>query len=89
MKMFNLVGADGRPFSSPLRGAFGGNRRTKIYGLMNCKTAARYLAAGAYQRNRVFFADEAAALAAGYQACGSCMPGRRAELAGQAARGAD
>jgi methylphosphotriester-DNA--protein-cysteine methyltransferase len=76
MKTFTLVGADGKPFPSPFKGAFGGNRRTRVYGLMNCKTAARHLAAGTYQKNRVFFADEATAAAAGYRPCGSCMPRR-------------
>lgn len=81
MKTFTLAGADGQPHSSPVKGAFGGNRRSKVYGLMNCRAASRYLAAGTYQKNRVFFADEATALAAGYRPCGSCMPGRAAALA--------
>jgi methylphosphotriester-DNA--protein-cysteine methyltransferase len=81
MKPFTLTGSDGKPYSSSQKGEFGGNRGTKVYGLLTCKTAARYLAAGTYQKNRVFFADEAIALAAGYRPCGSCMPGRAAELA--------
>ena len=81
MKAFTLVGADGKTYDSPVKGEFGGNRRTKVYGRMTCKTAGRYLAAGTYQRSRVFFADEATALAAGYRPCGSCMPGRGDELA--------
>jgi methylphosphotriester-DNA--protein-cysteine methyltransferase len=80
MKMFTLTGADGKPFQSAAKGTFGGNRRTKVYGLMECKTAGRYLAAGTYQKNRVFFADEATALSAGYRPCASCLPGRAATL---------
>ncbi|MFN3889954.1 MAG: Ada metal-binding domain-containing protein [Beijerinckiaceae bacterium] len=80
MKTFTLVGADGKPYASPGKGEFGGNRRTKVYGLLTCKAAGRYLAAGTYQKSRVFFADEATALAAGYRPCGSCMPGRAGEL---------
>lgn len=76
MKTFTLVGADGAPYASPVKGAFGGNRRTKVYGLMNCKTASRYLAAGTYQKSRVFFANEATARAAGYRPCRSCMSDR-------------
>jgi methylphosphotriester-DNA--protein-cysteine methyltransferase len=80
MKMFILTGADGKAFQSPAKGLFGGNRRTKVYGLMDCKTAGRYIAAGTYQKSRVFFADEATALAAGYRPCASCMPGRASAL---------
>lgn len=80
MKTFTLVGADGQPFESAIRGTFGGNRRSKVYGLMSCKVARRYLSAGTYQKNRVFFADEATALAAGYRPCSSCMPGRGDEI---------
>lgn len=81
MKRFTLIGADGKPFSSPVKGALGGNRRTRVYGHMDCKAAGRSLAAGTYQKSRVFFADEATALAAGYRPCGSCMRGRAAEFA--------
>ena len=81
MKPFTLIGADGKPYDSPVKGEFGGHSGTRVYGLMTCKTAARYVAAGTYQKSRVFFADEAIALAAGYRPCGSCMPGRAAELA--------
>ena len=80
MKTFTLVGADGKAFQSATRGAFGGTRRSKVYGLLSCKIARRYLAAGTYQKNRVFFADEATALAAGYRPCGSCMAGRADEI---------
>ena len=81
MKTFTLISADGKPFQSSTKGTFGGNRRTKVYGLMDCKTAGRYLAAGTYQKNRVFFADEAMALSAGYRPCASCLPGRASALA--------
>jgi hypothetical protein len=54
-KMYTLTGADGEAYQSPVKGAFGGNRGTKVYGLMTCKTAARYVAAGTYQKSRVFF----------------------------------
>ncbi|MBX9759100.1 MAG: metal-binding protein [Beijerinckiaceae bacterium] len=85
MKTFTLTGADGKPIQSPEKGTLGGNRRTKVYGLMECKTAGRYLAAGTYQKNRVFFADEATALSAGYRPCASCLPGRASALASGAA----
>ena len=82
MKMYTLTGADGEAYQSLIKGALGGNRGTKVYGLMTCKTAARYVAAGTYQKSRVFFADEGTAVAAGYCPCAHCMPGRAAEIAG-------
>ncbi len=81
-KMYTLTDADGGTYHSPVKGVFGGHRGTKVYGLMTCKTAARYVAAGTYQKSRVFFADEAIAVAAGYRPCARCMPGSAAEIAG-------
>jgi hypothetical protein len=75
--MFTLVGSDGEPCRSPEPGRLGGNKRSKTYGRLDCKAAARYLARGTYQKNRVFFADEATAIAAGYRACRTCMPRAR------------
>lgn len=46
----------------------------KIYGRLDCESAKRAVAAGnTYQKHRVFFADEATAIAAGYRPCGKCM----------------
>ncbi len=73
---FQLIGPDGATRISPTPGTLGGNRRSKVYGRFDCKVAARYLAKGTYQKNRVFFADEATAIAAGYRACKSCMKSR-------------
>jgi hypothetical protein len=43
------------------------NGRMKIYGNSNGASAVRAVAAGnTYQKHRVFFADEATAIAAGY-----------------------
>jgi methylphosphotriester-DNA--protein-cysteine methyltransferase len=53
-------------------GALGGNRRDKIYGRLDCSSARRALPRG-YATIRVFFADEATAIAAGYRPCGTCM----------------
>ena len=47
---------------------FGGNRRLKIYGLLSCGSGKRMKVA-----NRVFFASEQEAIAAGYRPCGNCM----------------
>ena len=85
MKLFTLTGPDGTSFLSSVRGTLGGHRRNKVYGRLDCKTAARYLARGSYQKNRVFFADEPSALVAGYRPCSHCLPGRAKALVSGAA----
>lgn len=69
---YRLLGANGEPFTSATPGVLGGNRRLKIYGRLDCPSARRALPRG-YARRRVFFADEATAIAAGYRPCGVCM----------------
>jgi methylphosphotriester-DNA--protein-cysteine methyltransferase len=73
-RRYTLIGADGRPYRSERKGALGGNRTTRIYGRLDCSTALRLIASGGYVANRVFFADEATAVAAGYRPCAHCMP---------------
>jgi len=51
----------------------GGNRRGRIYGRLDCPAALRALARGGYLANRVFFLDEATAIAAGYRPCKVCL----------------
>jgi len=75
---YTLLGPDGRPYGSQARGAWGGHRRTKIYGRLDCPAALRALARGGYARYRVFFADEETAKAAGYRPCATCCPDRYA-----------
>jgi methylphosphotriester-DNA--protein-cysteine methyltransferase len=72
MRTYRLVGPDGRFYESERPGVFGGNARARIYGRLDCPSAIRALRGG-YARHRVFFADEAAAVAAGYRPCGSCL----------------
>jgi methylphosphotriester-DNA--protein-cysteine methyltransferase len=74
MKTYTLIGADGKPFQSAAKGLFGGHRKDKIYGKLDCKGAARWIAKGFYVKQRVFFADEATAIAAGYRPCANCLP---------------
>ncbi|WP_327392273.1 metal-binding protein [Streptomyces sp. NBC_01186] len=73
-----LLGADGRPYRAERPGTLGGYRRgrLRIYGRPDCPSALRALAAGGYRRNRVFFADEPTAIAAGYRPCAVCLPVR-------------
>jgi methylphosphotriester-DNA--protein-cysteine methyltransferase len=73
-KPFRLIGADGRPYDSASKGKLGGHKRSKIYGRLDCLGALRAIARGnTYQNSRVFFADEAAAIAAGYRPCAVCL----------------
>jgi hypothetical protein len=69
-----LLGADRRPYRSSTPGRFGGHRRNRIYGRLDCRTALRAISAGGYVACRVFFADEPTAVAAGYRPCAVCMP---------------
>ena len=73
---YTLLGADGKPYESGSKGRWGGHRRTKVYGRLDCASALRAIAAGGYTRHRVFFADEATAIAAGYRPCAVCCPER-------------
>ena len=76
--MVTLIGPDGLPCASEVPGTLGGNRRGKLYGRLDCPSALRAIRQGGYVRHRVFFADEATAIAAGYRPCGTCL---RAEYA--------
>jgi methylphosphotriester-DNA--protein-cysteine methyltransferase len=71
---YQLIGADGRPRSSAAAGTLGGHRRTRIYGRLDCPAALAAIARGGYVSERVFFADAAAADAAGYRPCARCLP---------------
>jgi methylphosphotriester-DNA--protein-cysteine methyltransferase len=46
-----------------------GHRRGRIYGRLDCPSGRRMR-----REQRVFFADEAEALALGYRPCGRCLP---------------
>ncbi|WP_338762338.1 Ada metal-binding domain-containing protein [Nocardia vulneris] len=76
--MYTLLDGAGRPYRSPTPGRYGGHRRGKLYGRLDCPSALRALARGAYRAHRVFFADEATALSAGYRPCAVCLPERYA-----------
>lgn len=73
-RTYTLLGADRKPYESTTPGALGGHRAGRIYGRMDCPAALRAIAKGGYVKNRVFFADEATAVAAGFRPCGVCLP---------------
>ena len=74
-KMYKLVGEDGKEYLSEEPGTFGGNKKLKIYGRLDCPSALSTIRRfpGSYEKSRVFFADEKTALAAGYRPCGNCL----------------
>ncbi len=69
-----LLGPDGKEYASHHPGTIGGNRRTRIYGRLDCPAALRAIARGGYIKHRVFFASEEDARAAGYRPCAVCLP---------------
>jgi len=73
-RTYFLIGADGRPYPSSTPGTLGGHRRGRRYGRLDCPAALRAIARGGYVGQRVFFADEAAAVAAGFRPCAACLP---------------
>ncbi len=75
-KTYTLIGADGKPYQSATKGTLGGYKPKKIYGRLDCPSALRWIAKGHYITHRVFFADEATAIAAGYRPCKICRPER-------------
>lgn len=75
MKKYKLLGADGKEYLSEIPGTLGGNGKNKIYGRLDCPSALSAIRRfpGSYEKFRVFFADEKAALAAGFRPCGTCL----------------
>ena len=71
---YTLVGSDGQPHASSVKGTLGGHRRLRVYGRLDCPTALSLIARGRFKvEQRVFFATEADAVAAGYRPCGNCL----------------
>lgn len=56
-KQYTLRGADGRPYQSATPGIYGGHRRSKVYGRLDCRAVRRAIERGGYITQRVFFAD--------------------------------
>ena len=76
MNVYTLTGADGKTYQSFEKGDWGGHRGSRIYGRLDCPAALRAIARGGYVKHRVFFEDEATAVAAGYRPCGTCCGDR-------------
>ncbi len=73
-KLYQLLDENGKAYQSERKGTLGGYKPSKLYGRLDCPSALRHLAKGHYAKHRVFFADEATAIKAGYRPCSRCMP---------------
>ena len=74
-KKYKLMDSNGNFYESEIPGQYGGNKKLKIYGRLDCPSALSAIKRfpGSYEKSRVFFADEKTALAAGYRPCGNCL----------------
>jgi methylphosphotriester-DNA--protein-cysteine methyltransferase len=72
-RRYRLVGLDGVEELSDDPGTLGGHRGTRVYGRLDCPVALSWIRRGSDMRHRVFFADQATAISAGYRPCGACM----------------
>ena len=88
---WKLIGADGKPFASPVPGTLGGHRKTKIYGRLDCRAALQAIARGGYVASACSSSMSTTAASAGFRPCAVCMPESiravegSADAAGQAA----
>lgn len=83
---YKLLNANGETYLNDTPGEFGGYRRkgnTFLYGRLDCPNARRHVANGHYVEHRVFFADQATAIAAGHIPCSICMKEERKRWAEQ------
>lgn len=71
-KEYKLLNVNGM-YISKIPGTLGGNKKLKIYGKLDCKSALYWISKGKYVNNRVFFENEQVAKEAGYRPCGVCM----------------
>lgn len=78
-KIYRLRAPDASTYETTTPGQLGGYAPGRIYGRLNCPSAKRHLANGNYVKSRVFFADEAMAIASGFRPCFYCMRERYKE----------
>lgn len=72
-KYYILTNEHCEPYLSFAGGKLGGHLKLHIYGSLDCPSALRHLAKGHYKKNRIFFANEEKAVAAGFRPCAVCM----------------
>lgn len=72
-KPYILTDENNNQVLSSIPGSFGGHKKLKIFGRLDCPSANSHLGKGQYAKNRVFFLDEKSAIEAGYRPCAVCM----------------
>jgi hypothetical protein len=72
-KTYKLLTAEGTEIEVTTPGTIGGHRQLKIYGRLDCPSALSHISKGNYVKHRVFFADEATAIEAGFRPCAKCL----------------
>ena len=72
IKLNKLIGKDGKEYYSEFPATLDGNKKSKIYGRLNCPSTKRF-GQNSYYPNRVFFENEEMAIEAGYRPCAICM----------------
>ena len=85
-KQYRPLGSDRKPYLSRTPGRYGGYRPTRLYGRLDCPSALRAMARGGYVQHRVFFPDQATAVAAGYRPCAVCLPDQYTAWTARAAK---
>ena len=78
-RQYKLLDGHGNIYLSAEPGPLGGNRRSKVYGRLDCESANRAIAKGGYISHRVFFKDEETAIKVGYRPCAKCMSEKYAQ----------
>lgn len=71
---YKLIDANNKEYLSKIPGTYGGYKKQKIYGKMDCPSALKWIKKGYYVKERAFFIDEEMAIEAGYRPCAVCMP---------------
>lgn len=70
---YKLRDKNNKEYISKIPGMFGGHKKLKIYGKLDCPSALRFISEGKYVNNRIFFESEEVARDAGYRPCARCM----------------
>ncbi len=77
-KLYTLVGPDATPYRSQTPGRYGDTGPASSMGGWTARLRCVPSPHGGYVKHRVFFADEATAIAAGYRPCAVCLPAQHA-----------
>ncbi len=73
-KKYKLLGSDGKEYLSSTKGIFGGHKKHRLYGTLDCPSALLALSKrDTYKKSRVFFASEEDAIEVGYRPCARCL----------------